>query len=855
MSGQPDHTQPSDRGVSELVGVVLLFGIVIAGSMMIFVSGTTVMDDVRAESRVDAAETAFSSMDGTLQSLAQKQGSSDRPVDLGPIDSNSAAIRDTGELSITVNGNSACTATVDLNALEYADDGGTTVAYEGGAIWKRTEAGVTIQRSPGITVRNGALQLEVIQLEGSVDDDQLSVSYDRAESTTRTNEIAKQLFAESSCRRPTDVTISVTSDYYTAWADHFESELDGASVSVDDDAQTVTADVSLETEYSVIDFPGSGPGTVVESGSGHDEIQVGDGTGSRDEAFTGTATFLGSENAAFDTETIEEDETVKREVTLTYSEDVAVELSGETTVTVEDEYWAWDNETVDGEDQPPLEVAFVLDESGSMRGWKLDRATSATQAFLDVMKDDQGHRVSLVGYSVRNGFFTPPNVRTYEEFTTDQDAVADSLVELYADGDTPIAEAIESTAAQFVAQDGDDDKQIMVLLTDGEETAGGDPIETAREEIPDDVTVYTIGVGNDVNDDVLEQVAAAGAPDSRYINVENAGQLDETFERIAKNETETEVGHKESWTEERQVTVAVPQGDTEVVEQTVAVERTLSTDHPAMPGDMVTVSGRYDIEKTRTIETTVAVERMIYGINETTTETVTRTVTVELDGEAEGTIEGEVEVPEERTEAVTEEHDVDVVSWPMVSMALSNASTTVDLWNGRNVNEYGGTVDAGAYANFQASDGGMVSFDPAFRLCSDYDLTDEEVDLGGETYTETECEAWESPSERSSTVHVFANRSEIDVPGAAGWQDDLESILTVDGEQYYRTDADGDLQAWNLDSNEVLVVVEAADGTGMDGNNLVFLVEVGNAKSEVSGEHLVNVQVRSVTTEDDDDDD
>lgn len=860
MSRPIIQSLPSDRGVSELVGVVLLFGIVIAGSMMIFVSGTGVMDDVRAESRVDSAETAFSSMDGTLHSLAHKQGSNRKTVDLGTVNPNNAEIRDTGELSVTINDNSACSASMDLSALEYQDDGGTTVAYEAGAIWQRTHDGLSVQKTPPIAFEQGSLQLEVIQLEGTVDSERMRVSYDRAESTDRTNEISANLFAEESCERPETVTITVDSDYYEGWAAYFADDMpDAATVTVDDGAGTTTVELDIDRDYDYIDFEGDGPGTVMWPSPGNDYIQTGSPTplfsGVTDtgpgDTHNGSVTFLGAQNARLDSDEVEEEDEVVA-INMSRSETVTVPLDGTVEVTVTDEYWEWDNET-DNESQPPLEVAFVMDESGSMDGEKLDSAKQATHSFLDVMKADQGHRVALLGYSETWSWYEP-DVRIYETFTEDQTAVENAIDELEAGGGTPIAESIRVTVREFEDNGDAENKQIMVLLTDGEETAGGDPVETAHEEIPDDVTVYTIGVGDDVNDDVLEEIAAAGADDSAYIKVENADELQETFEQIAKNETNRTTPRKVMYTENRTVTVDLTEVGPSQYEETITAWRNLSVDDPEMPGDTVDVTTNYSITYSTTASGEIEVERVIYGINETTTETVTREVSGTVSGSTDGEVgEEDVEVPESRVEDGGT-RTVNVITWPAISMEMTMGADTVDLFGSQNVNVHGDGVDPGAFTNFEVDAGEEIHFDALFEGCADYSRTDDQRTIDGVAYNVTECASYGPELDRDATVHVFNNSSEISLPDSDAWQSDLEAMLTVDGTQYYTYEG-GQMKAWNLDSNQVIVVVQAEDGDGSteDANNVVLLVEVGNAKDDVSGEHLVNVQVRAVETEEDDD--
>lgn len=906
MSNTTNHHGRDDRGVSELVGVVLLFGIVIAGSAMIFVSGTSVTDDVRAEGRVDAASSAFAEMDSSVQSLAQRRGNDRDAVSMGNVDPNRAEIRDTGELQLRINGESACTASMNLSALEYNDDGGTTIAYEGGAIWKRTDAGLVTQKAPELGFQDGALQLQVVRIDGSVEDDEMNIDYDRAESISKTEEMRSDLFATSNCRRPSELSVTITSDYYEGWADHLEDEFGASNVNVDEDAQTVTAQADLDVEYDVIDFPGPGPGTIIDPPAGDDRLRPGPAsplfagaTAGDTTEYRGTVTFLGSMNADLDSYTSEEttwdNETVVDDVTLWGNRTVQLSLEGEVRFHVNDTAFYWDNRTktvwnnttvrkrVNG--TPPLEVSFVLDESGSMQ-WneKMTKARNATREFLSVMKDDQGHRVNLVGYDyctdevysewydrwMCSRWATGLDVNTYQEFTTDQTAVSDALSELQVGGGTPIPQAIEHASDEFRADGNASNNQVLILLTDGKDEEGAPyPHETAQEEIPDTVTVYTIGVGGNVNEDVLEKVATTGNGEGEYIPVSDADELDSVFSAIARNETtelveineskNVTVPVKKKRSDQRTETIDLDEGS---VQRDVNVSRYLANPEDYDVGDTVWVNGTRTVEAGETVTVQRTMNRTIAYANGTVvTEPVVVSTTVELESSRTVTVNESVVLGEEHTrwenESTTTEttHNV-VLRRPMTLDATYNGSSH-DLWGEENVNAFRGGVERGDYANVVVEAGSEMQFLPTAYECDANTTHDEQVTIGGVDHNLTTCTSRGGETSLNHEVQIYANGTTLPSADAPDWQTSLTEMLTVDGRQYYERDG-GDLVASNLSSNQVIVVVEADDAGGRDNNNVVLLVELGESKASSSGKHLVNVEVMEVSAQsgdaDEDDD-
>ena len=903
MRNTSNRDRRADRGVSELVGVVLLFGIVIAGSAMIFVSGTAVTEDIRAEGRVDAASSAVAEMDSSVQSLAQRRGNDQEAVSMGAVDPNKAEIRDTGELEIQINGESACTATMNLSALEYDDDGGTTIAYEGGAIWKRTDAGIVTQKAPELGFQNGALQLQVVRIDGSVEDDEMSIDYDRAESISKTEDVCNALFATSNCRRPQELSITITSDYYQGWTDHLESQFGASNVTVDADAQRVTAEADLDVEYDVIDIPGSGPGTIVTSPSGDDRLRAGPAsplyagvTPAGDTVeYSGTVTFLGSMNADLHEYTSAEEtwdnETVVDDVTLWANRSVQLPVDGNVEVQVNDTEFYWDNRTktewnnttvrkrVNG--TPPLEVSFVLDESGSMQwGDKMTEARDATREFLSVMKDDQGHRVNLVGYDYCSqevywgGWYdqwrcgdVELDVTTYQEFTTDQRAVSDALPELQVGGGTPIPQAVEHASDEFRADGNASNNQVLILLTDGKDEAGAPyPYETAQEEIPDDVTVYTIGVGDDVNEGVLENVATTGNGEGEYIPVSDADELDSVFSAIARNET-TEVVHinestnvtvpvKKQRTEGRTVTIPLDEGS---VQRDVNVSRYLANPEDYEVGDTVWVNGTRTVAAGETVSVQTSVNRTIEYANGTVeTEPVPVSRLVELSSSRDVTVNESVVLSEAHTrwenESTTTETTHNLVLRRPTTLELTYNGSAHDLWSGENVNAFAGGVERGAYSNVVVEQGSMLEFLPESYECEANTTHDEQVDVGGTGHNLTTCTTYGStPANLNHEVGIYANGEPLPSASAPGWQTSLQSMLTLEGRQYYERQG-GDLVASNLSSNQAIVVVESDDEAGRDSNNVVMLVELGES-DETTGKHLVNVEVTAVAAQSGDGDD
>ena len=135
-------------------------------------------------------------------------------------------------------------------------------------------------------------------------------------------------------------------------------------------------------------------------------------------------------------------------------------------------------------------IVLVTDVSRSMlaedvQPSRLEAARDAAQRFLDEVPDEA--RVGAVAFS------TEPH--TVQAPTDDHSEIAALIDGLAADGGTATGDALEA-ALKLV--DGPADKRppaAIVLLSDGETTTGGDPVEVARQARRLKIPIHTFALG------------------------------------------------------------------------------------------------------------------------------------------------------------------------------------------------------------------------------------------------------------------------------------------------------------------------------------------------------------------------
>ncbi len=168
-----------------------------------------------------------------------------------------------------------------------------------------------------------------------------------------------------------------------------------------------------------------------------------------------------------------------------------------------------------GEKVPPRTIVFVLDVSGSMAGAKFDSGKRALHQFLQGLRDVD--RFDIVPFSTdADPFFAEPVPADAEHLGEARKRIAD----LQARGGTNIEAALRRGIPGHVASGSD--IPLCVFLTDGLPTAGTVAIEElrglARTLVAErDARVFVVGVGDDVNTVLLDDVADQGRGLSQYV--------------------------------------------------------------------------------------------------------------------------------------------------------------------------------------------------------------------------------------------------------------------------------------------------------------------------------------------------
>ncbi len=192
--------------------------------------------------------------------------------------------------------------------------------------------------------------------------------------------------------------------------------------------------------------------------------------------------------------------------------------------------------------ETPVDVILAIDRSGSMREEdKIGQARSAAISFVDKLStQDQGGYVSFASDASNpmDQFLTNDIVRLKRVIEKDDIRTTGGLQF------TNIGDAIVRSINEFTTQRHNKDaRPIVVLLTDGipnrplnpegkgsQEYASQYALQVAESAKSNGISLYTIGLGSDVNNVLLEGIASTP---QQYYQAASGAELDGVYKQIA----------------------------------------------------------------------------------------------------------------------------------------------------------------------------------------------------------------------------------------------------------------------------------------------------------------------------------
>ncbi|AQR74263.1 VWA domain-containing protein [Sphingomonas sp. LM7] len=193
---------------------------------------------------------------------------------------------------------------------------------------------------------------------------------------------------------------------------------------------------------------------------------------------------------------------------------------------------------------PPVRVVVAIDGSGSMAGriggqTKLDLAREAATRFVDGLPSSVEASLLVFGQQGDNSEAgkakSCAGVDLLAHMSNDRAALGAAVSRVRAVGWTPLAAGL-ARAETLLARSSTEGEQVIYVVSDGEETCGGDPVATARR-INSGKTlaiVNIIGFGLPSSEAaVLKAVSDSGG--GSFVNVNSRADYDRTLGQVRES--------------------------------------------------------------------------------------------------------------------------------------------------------------------------------------------------------------------------------------------------------------------------------------------------------------------------------
>ncbi|MFW5905223.1 MAG: DUF7289 family protein [archaeon] len=236
----------TDRGVSDVLGYVLVFSLVVSTIGMVYTTGLGGLDDVRESEKLSNAERAFDVLDSNVEDLVGGTAQT-RATE---IKLEGATLDFEDRVIVNVSNGNGRYYRAEMHPIYFAGDSDDArVVYENGAILREDGDSAVVRNEPDISFGEKTVVPLVV-----------TRTRDTGRSGSGTVLVRTEVADRSVVRLPVeggDANITITSPRAKAWADHLSesSETDctvadgTATCSVDTDVvyvQVVRIDVTVE---------------------------------------------------------------------------------------------------------------------------------------------------------------------------------------------------------------------------------------------------------------------------------------------------------------------------------------------------------------------------------------------------------------------------------------------------------------------------------------------------------------------------------------------------------------------------------------------------------------------------------
>ncbi|KYF67927.1 VWA domain-containing protein [Sorangium cellulosum] len=169
-------------------------------------------------------------------------------------------------------------------------------------------------------------------------------------------------------------------------------------------------------------------------------------------------------------------------------------------------------------DMPSIAMALVMDRSGSMTGLPIEMAKAAAKATAGVLGSDD--LIEVIAFD------SAPTRYVKMQPARNRSRIAGEIARIQPGGGTEIFGALDAAYQDMTVTQAR--KKHVILLTDGKASTGGIR-DLVSAMIAESITVTTVGLGNDLDEQLLKMIADVGG--GRFHAVPDPNNLPRIFTR------------------------------------------------------------------------------------------------------------------------------------------------------------------------------------------------------------------------------------------------------------------------------------------------------------------------------------
>ena len=173
----------------------------------------------------------------------------------------------------------------------------------------------------------------------------------------------------------------------------------------------------------------------------------------------------------------------------------------------------------------PLNLSLVLDRSGSMAGQKIQHLQESVKLLVDTLARDDV--LSVILFDDKADLLVPA------QLVNEKESINNLLAKITDRGGTEISRGIKLSIEELRKNLNQERITRMIVLTDGQ-TYGDEKasIKLVKKLHEDDIGLSVFGLGEDWNEDFLDELAEGNGPNGRSDFIENPNEILPRFQEV-----------------------------------------------------------------------------------------------------------------------------------------------------------------------------------------------------------------------------------------------------------------------------------------------------------------------------------